>query len=132
MNEKNAKIYLETFPEAVLDYPFGPEAAVFKICNKMFALLGATTWKNTKNVGRLNLKCLPDEAIGLRDIFEAVIPGYHMNKKHWNSVMLDGSIPKSEIERMMNQSYELVVKGLTVIERRGLEVRHGEHMLYRK
>lgn len=131
MNNETVTKYLLTLPEATLDHPFGPVAAVFRIQNKMFALLGSTKWHNKENVGRLNLKCDPIEALGLRDIFTAVIPGYHMNKKHWNSIMLDKSIPKGEIERMIDRSYALVVKGLTNTERRRLEMIHGEQALYR-
>ncbi len=61
----------------------------------------------------MNLKCDPDEAVMLRDIFSAVIPAYHMHKASWNSVILDGSIPKGEIERMMDNSYMLVVSKMT-------------------
>ena len=70
----------------------------------MFATLGMY-----KGAGRMNLKCDPDEALALRDIFPAVIPGYHMNKKHWNTVFLDGSIPRGEIERMIDNSFRLVI-----------------------
>jgi predicted DNA-binding protein (MmcQ/YjbR family) len=61
----------------------------------------------------INLKCDPDEAVMLRDIFPSVIPGYHMNKTQWNTVILDGSIPQGEIERMMDNSYMLVVSKMT-------------------
>jgi predicted DNA-binding protein (MmcQ/YjbR family) len=61
----------------------------------------------------MNLKCASEEAVMLRDIFPAVIPGYHMNKSAWNSIILDGSIPKGEIERMMYNSYMLVVGKMT-------------------
>lgn len=88
------------------DYPFGPVAAVFKVKRKMFATLSVS--KNELGLKRaglacMNLKCDPSEAQALRDIFDAVIPGYHMNKKHWNTVILDGSIPCGEIERMIDQ-----------------------------
>ncbi len=77
MDYKTAKDYISSKPEAQLGYPFGPDAAVFKIKNKMFALIG-----HSDGYDRINLKCDPDEALALRDIFPAVIPGYHMNKKH--------------------------------------------------
>jgi len=79
---------------------------------------------------RMNLKCEPLEAMMLRDVFEAVLPGYHMNKAHWNTIILDGSIPASEIERMIDNSYQLVVKGLTRIERHQLETRYAPAELY--
>ena len=73
----------------------------------------------------MNLKCDPAEALFLRDMFDAVVPGYHMNKTHWNTVILDGSIPRGEIERMIDRSYGLVVKKLKRAERVALEVRFG-------
>ena len=70
----------------------------------------------------MNLKCDPEEAFHLRDIFEAVIPGYHMNKTHWNTIILDSSIPKGEIQRMMDNSYALVVKSLTKAQKLKLDL----------
>ncbi len=89
------------------DFPFGPDALVFKVISKMFGLVGLD-----ENPLRMNLKCDPDEAIALRNIYESVIPGYHMNKEHWNTVILDGSIPEVEIKKMIDESYRLVVKSL--------------------
>ena len=119
------KKYLTNKPESIEDYPFGPNIAVFKVRGKMFA-----TYSKNENHARINLKCNPDEAYALRDIFAAVIPGYHMNKKHWNTVILDGSIPSGEIERMIDQSYQLVVKGLKKSDRLSLEAKHGKSLLY--
>jgi len=79
----------------------------------------------------MNLKCDPDEANALRDVFDAVIPGYHMNKKHWNTVILDGTVPVNEIERMVDRSYGLVVKGLKKSEQQALELRYSKEQLYR-
>jgi predicted DNA-binding protein (MmcQ/YjbR family) len=112
MNYAAAKTYLLSQPEAVEDYPFGPEAAVFKVRNKIFGLL-----MQEKGEARINLKCDPDEALALRDIFPSITPGYHMNKKHWNTVLLDGSVPVGEIERMIDNSYLLVVQGMPVAKR---------------
>ena len=112
MNYESAKAYLLSQPEAVEDYPFGPEAAVFKVRNKMFALL-----MEAKGQASINLKCDPDEALALRDIFPAVTPGYHMNKKHWNTVQLDGSVPNGEIERMIDNSYLLVINSMPKAKR---------------
>lgn len=120
-----ARTYLLGKPEAMEDYPFGPQVAVFKIGDKMFATLG-----EEKGVARMNLKCDPNEALILRDIFPAVLPGYHMNKRHWNTVVLDGSIPRGEVERMIDNSYALVVRRLRKAERQALEVRHGKDALY--
>lgn len=126
MDYSQARTYLLSKPEAWEDFPFGPGAAVFKIRRKLFAIL-----LDDGACARVNLKCDPQEAQMLRDIFEAVRPGYHMNKRHWNTVLLDGSLPDGEIERMMDRSYGLVVKGLTVRERRALELAWGSDALYR-
>src|SRR5688572_6074865 len=112
MNYASVKAYLLSQPEAVEDYPFGNEAAVFKVRNKMFGLL-----IQVKETIYLNLKCDPDEALALRDIFPAVTPGYHMNKKHWNTIELDGSVPDGELERMIDNSYLLVINGMPKAKR---------------
>lgn len=90
------------------DYPFGPEPLVMKVGGKMFALI-------SENV--VSLKCDPVIAENLREQHEAVKPGYHLNKKHWNSVTVDGTIPLDEIRDMIAHSYELVFKGLPKAER---------------
>ncbi|QIZ76952.1 MmcQ/YjbR family DNA-binding protein [Ferrimonas lipolytica] len=109
MKHQQCQHYLLAKPETTESNPFGPEVAVFKVANKMFATLSC---KRDKQHWWMNLKCDPDEALALRDIFTAVIPGYHMNKKHWNSIILDGSIPTGEIQRMIDNSYLLVVHSL--------------------
>ncbi len=126
MDEPQAQAYLLSKPESVEDYPFGPEVSVFKVLGKMFATLSPD-----QPHPRMNLKCQPEQALALRDIFPAVIPGYHMNKRHWNTVILDGSIPTGEIERMIDHSYTLVVKSLKKPERNRLETVHGKEVLYR-
>lgn len=110
----NIKKYLLEKPEAKEDFPFGPEVAVYKVRDKMFALISIenkTPGIENKEV-RINLKCDPIEAEHLRMVFDAVIPGYHMNKKHWNTVIINGSIPDGEVKRMIDNSYQLVIKGL--------------------
>lgn len=92
----------------------------------MFALL-----MHRGGVDQVNLKCDPDHASSLRDIFTAVQPAYHMNKKHWNTVSLDGTIPRGEIERLVDHSYQLVVQGLTKKQRQALEIKYGPEALYR-
>ncbi len=104
MNREQAISYLLSKPASIEDFPFGPETAVYKVKSKMFALVS-----HREGNDFINLKCDPDEAAILRDIFPAVRAGYHMNKKHWNTVVLDGSIPKGEIERMIDSSFTLVV-----------------------
>lgn len=125
MDANAAEAYLLGKPEAQKDFPFGPDVAVMKVRGKMFATLG-----DEQGEGRMNLKCDPDQALALRDIFEAVIPGYHMNKKHWNTIKLDGSIPVGEIQRMIDHSYALVVGGLPKKVREAMAVRHGREALY--
>jgi predicted DNA-binding protein (MmcQ/YjbR family) len=99
-------------PGAVEDYPFGDEVAVFKVGGKMFALVMLDG-----HPGFVNLKADPDLALELRARHGAVQPGYHANKRHWNSVHLDGSIEKLELHEMIDHSYELVVKSLPRAER---------------
>ncbi len=120
LNEHQVEEYLLYKPEASLYYPFGDDIKVFRVKNKMFATIShGLMAKNAKVSDEfkehfwMNLKCDPDEAIMLRDIFPAIIPGYHMNKSNWNSIILDGSIPQGEIERMMDNSYLLVVNKMT-------------------
>jgi predicted DNA-binding protein (MmcQ/YjbR family) len=95
--------------------PFGPEDIVFKVQGKMFALLALD-----EVPARVNLKCDPDLALELRDRYEQVEPGYHMNKKHWNTVVLDGVIPEREVRKMIDHSYELVVQSLPKKKRKAL------------
>ncbi|THB66537.1 MAG: MmcQ/YjbR family DNA-binding protein, partial [Gammaproteobacteria bacterium] len=104
--------------------PFGPDVAVIKVKNKMFALLCVR-----KGVPQVNLKCDPDEAFMLRDLFPAVLPGYHMNKLHWNTVIFDKTIPKEEIMGMMEKSYRLVVKGLKKADRNPLMLRYADFFI---
>ncbi|MEX0618236.1 MAG: MmcQ/YjbR family DNA-binding protein [Pseudohongiellaceae bacterium] len=115
MNYESAKSFLLAQRDAVADYPFGPDPLAAKVEGKIFGLL----W-DRNGTGNLNLKCDPQEALALRDIFPSVLPGYHMNKRHWNTVVLDGSIPDGEIERMIENSWALVVNSLTRRQRQSL------------
>lgn len=126
MDYEQAKQYLLNKPDVREDYPFGPEVMVSKIKGKMFATLGIE-----KGIGNMNLKCDPAQAQELRDLFESVKPGYHMNKLHWNTIILDDSIPQGEIERMIDHSYALVIKKLKKAEREALELSYGKEVLYR-
>ncbi|WP_042144114.1 MULTISPECIES: MmcQ/YjbR family DNA-binding protein [unclassified Pseudoalteromonas] len=115
------KNYLLSKPEAKIDTPFGEDVTVFKVRNKMFATLSIGKAGSGENQDWwVNLKCDPDEALALRDIFDAVIPGYHMNKRLWNTVILNGSIPQGEIERMMDNSYMLVVNNMPTKDREAI------------
>jgi len=89
------------------DFPFDFSILTFKVFNKIFALTDINS-----SVLRINLKCSPEHAIHLRNIYPEITPGYHMNKRHWNTILIDGSIPDAEIFLMIDQSYELVLQGL--------------------
>ena len=125
MNGEQARSYFLSLPEALEDFPFSSDTPVFKIKGKMFGFL-----RYKEGVGHINLKCNPEEAMVMRDIFESVIPGYHMNKEHWNTVILDGTVPREEIESMIDTSYALVVKNLTKTDRLRLEIRHGKSRIF--
>lgn len=137
MNIDEAQTYCLSLPEASISYPFGPEAAVFKVRNKMFGLLavcsstGKELGQEYANCAFLNLKCNPEEAYMLRDIFPEIMPAYHMSKKHWNSVVLIDSMPHNEVERLIDRSYGLVVKGLKKADRLQLELKYPPEQLYR-
>ncbi|HEY3660184.1 MAG TPA: MmcQ/YjbR family DNA-binding protein [Candidatus Udaeobacter sp.] len=94
-------------PGAREETPFGPDVLVFKVAGKMFALAALD-----EVPPRVNLKCDPDLALDLRDRYEQVTPGYHMNKKHWNTVEIENGIPDVELQKMIDHSYELVIKSL--------------------
>jgi predicted DNA-binding protein (MmcQ/YjbR family) len=98
---------------ATEDTPFGEDVLVFKVGGKMFALMSLDEVPAT-----VNLKCDPDLALDLRDRYEQVRAGYHMNKKHWNTVEIESGIPERELHRMIDHSYDLVVKGLPKTKRR--------------
>ncbi len=132
MDFEQAQQYLSQKPEAELCYPFDPDVMVFKVMNKMFALISPSGGKNPNQQAQMNLKCDPDQAIELRDIFESVVPGWHMNKRHWNTIYLDNSIPDSEVERMIDHSYSLVVKGLRKAELSQLLLHYPEELLFRE
>ena len=91
--------------------PFGDDTLVFKVMGKMFLLL------NLEGDLSINLKCDPVRAVELREEYPVVLPGYHMNKTHWNTVIIDGSVPEKKIKTWMDDSYGLVVASLTKIKR---------------
>jgi len=93
--------------QATESTPFGPDVLVFKVSGKMFALAALDEVPTA-----VNLKCDPDLALDLRDRYEQVTPGYHMNKRHWNTVEIDGGIPDAELRKMIDHSYDLVAKRL--------------------
>ncbi len=90
-------------PNSEESLPFGPDTLVFKVHGKIFLLLSLD-----ENPHRFNIKCSPDKAIELRDNFMCVLPGYHMNKKHWNTIICDGTVSDKLIKEWIDDSYELV------------------------
>jgi predicted DNA-binding protein (MmcQ/YjbR family) len=104
-----------SFTGAEETFPFGPETSVFKVADKMFALsqLGAGSL-------RISLKCEPQLAEALRGANAAVLPGYHLNKRHWNTVIIDGSLSEQMINDLIEDSYDLVVSQLPASRRREL------------
>jgi predicted DNA-binding protein (MmcQ/YjbR family) len=99
----------------VEDAPFGDEVAVFKVGGKMFALVMLAG-----EPGSVNLKCDPDRALELRARHDAIRPGYHMNKRHWNTVDLDGTVADEDLREMIDHSYDLVVGSLPRKQREAL------------
>ncbi len=97
--------------------PFGPDVLVYKVGGKMFATLG---FDDEDGLGRTNLKCDPGRADELRASHDAILPGYHMNKRHWNTLVLDGSLPAALVRELVDHSWELVVAGLPKKLREGL------------
>jgi predicted DNA-binding protein (MmcQ/YjbR family) len=107
--------YCLSKPRATEGTPFGPDVLVFKVGGKIFALTSLD-----EVPARANLKCDPDLALELRDRYEQVTPGYHMNKKHWNTIEIEGGIPDAELRKMIDHSYDLVVKSLPKQDRKKL------------
>lgn len=126
MDQHTAHEYLAKKPLVMVTKPFGQEVDVYKVNHKMFATLSVGNEGETDEDGNpiwwMNLKCDPDEAQSLRGIFPSVIPGYHMNKRLWNTVILDGSIPQGEIERMIDNSFNLVVANMPEKDRKAIEI----------
>jgi len=96
-------------------FPFDDKTLVFKVMEKVFAITGVDVFEF------INLKCAPEKAIELRERFEGVKPGYHMNKKHWNSIYIDSDISDTLIYEWINDSYQLIVSSLTKKKQKELE-----------
>ena len=92
---------------AVEDFPFGPEHSVFKVAGKMFALSALD-----REPLEVSVKCEPDLAVALRDSYRAIRPGYHLNKRHWNTITLDGGLADQLVRDLIEDSYDLVVSAL--------------------
>ena len=106
MTHKQVEEYLLSMPNSKLDYPFGEEVAVYKVNDKMFALI-----RENKTPVQLSLKCDPLLAETLRQKYETVLPGYHLNKKHWNTILLTGQLTWDEIKDLILLSYNLATSG---------------------
>jgi predicted DNA-binding protein (MmcQ/YjbR family) len=115
MNFEELRDHCLSFLGTEEKFPFGPETSVFKVSGKIFALS-----RLAENPLRVSLKCDPPLAEQLREAHAAVLPGYHLNKRHWNTVIIDGSVPDKMITDMVEDSYDLVVSKLPRARRRAL------------
>ena len=116
MNIEDFRNYCLLKNGATEEFPFGPETIVFKIGGKIFALAGI------ENFTSFNVKCDPEEAVLLREKYTSVLPGYHMNKKHWNTILTDENIPLPLIFKWIDQSYSLVINSLSIKEKKILKL----------
>ncbi len=105
MTHKEVEEYLLSLPNARLDYPFGEGVAVYKVGDKMFALVAEKS-----SPVSVSLKCDPLLAQTLREKYESVMPGYHLNKKHWNTILLTGQLSWEEVKDLIRLSYNLVTE----------------------
>ncbi len=103
MDHKTVEEYILSMPDARLDYPFGEGVAVYKVGDKMFALIS-----EGKEPVRLSLKCDPVLGKVLREKYDTVMPGHHLNKNHWNTLVLTGQLPWEEVQGLIRHSYDLV------------------------
>lgn len=103
MNIETLREYCLSKPDAEETLPFGPDTLVYKVKGKIFLLTGLDSEEF-----RFNIKCDPDKAIELREEFPCVLPGWHMNKKHWNTIVVDGSVSSKQIKEWIDWSYDLV------------------------
>lgn len=107
MNIESFRKYCLAKPGVTEGFPFDEETLVFKVMGKMFALTGL------EGEFRINLKCEPEDAIALREMYDEVVPGYHMHKKHWNTIIVNDNLSDKLLTNWIDTSYELVVSGLS-------------------
>lgn len=105
ISHKEVEEYVLSMPNATLDYPFGKEVAVYKVQDKMFALISEVS-----DPVRISLKCDPTLAKHLREKYESVMEGYHLNKRHWNTIVLSGQLSWNEVQDLIRHSYNLVTQ----------------------
>lgn len=108
MNIEEFRDYCLSKNQVTESFPFDEETLVFKVAGKMFALTGLEHHPST-----VNLKCNPEKALELREEHDEIIPGYHMNKMHWNTVTIDGGLSNKLIKELTDDSYNLVIKGMS-------------------
>lgn len=106
MNIEQIREYCLSLNGVTEDMPFGDDTLVFRVMNKIFALV------NLDGESRINLKCEPGRAISLREEFSAIIPGYHMNKMHWNTLIMNGTLKKDMVTELISHSYDLIIESL--------------------
>ena len=121
MNIEEIREYCLSKRGVTEDFPFDEETLVLKVLGKMFALISLK-----KIPLQINLKCDPEQAVELREKYESVLPGYHMNKKHWNTIIVDGTLRNKLIFRWIDDSYNLAVKGLGKTEKEKLQNKYIE------
>lgn len=107
MNIEQLQEYCLSKPGTEETLPFGPDTLVYKVGGKVYLLTGLDGEKL-----QFNVKCDPEKAVELREEYNCVLPGYHMNKKHWNTIVVDGSVPTRLLKEWIDHSYELIVEGL--------------------
>ena len=116
MNIEQIRAYCLKKKGVTEEFPFDEDTLVFKVAGKIFMLASLETIPL-----QINLKCDPEIAVELREEYDSIQPGYHMNKKHWNTVIIDGTVPERTLLEWIDQSYTLVVAGLTNTQRKNLE-----------
>ncbi len=115
MNIEQFRDYCLSKKYVTESFPFDEQTLVFKVAGKMFALSGLE-----HHPVAVNLKCDPERSIELRTDFDAIVPGYHMSKKHWNTITIEGNLPNNFIKELIDHSYNLVVKGMTIKKQKEL------------
>jgi predicted DNA-binding protein (MmcQ/YjbR family) len=117
MDLESLRTYCLSKPGVTESTPFGDDTLVYKVMEKAFILTGIDSFPPS-----FNAKCDPEYAIELRETYQGhILPGYHMNKKHWNTIIMDGELPEPLIRELIDQSYELVVQGLTKKQKEALQ-----------
>lgn len=116
MDIESLRDYCLSKPAVAEGFPFGEDTLVFKVMDKIFLLISLSS-----SPLQFNAKADPEKAIELREQYAAILPGYHMNKKHWNTVVADGSLPNALLKEMIDDSYNLIVQSLPKKQREALE-----------